>query len=90
LAGCSAELGYQYQQNSYGSPVNSYGNEAGLAEERYPSQAGNHYQENADFHKHFYAFEAPYDSTEDANLVESKLSNFKSRQVEKHKQKQKY
>jgi len=70
--------------------VNSYGNEAGLAEERYPSQAGNHYQENADFHKHFYAFEAPYDSTEDANLVESKLSNFKSRQVEKHKQKQKY
>jgi len=75
LAGCSAELGYQYQQNSYGSPVNSYGNEAGLGEERYPSQAGNHYQENADFHKHFYAFEAPYDSTEEANLVESKLSS---------------
>ncbi|KAH8363241.1 hypothetical protein KR084_007515 [Drosophila pseudotakahashii] len=74
LAGCSAELGYQYQQNSYGSAVNSYGNEAALPEERYPnSAAGNHFQENADFHKHFYAFEAPYDSG--AEEVESKLSS---------------
>ncbi|XP_017079643.2 uncharacterized protein LOC108113561 [Drosophila eugracilis] len=82
LAGSSAELGYQYQQNSYEGAVNSYGNEATLAEERYPAQPGNHYQQNADFHKHFYAFEAPYDSAEEADLVQTKLASLSEKNLQ--------
>ncbi|XP_017052307.1 uncharacterized protein LOC108095653 [Drosophila ficusphila] len=83
LAVSSAELGYQYQQNSYGEgAVNSYGNEVPAGEERYPAQAGNHYQENAEFHKHFYAFEAPYDSVEEADLVENKLASLSQKNLQ--------
>uniref|UniRef100_A0A6P4EWJ2 Uncharacterized protein LOC108043304 n=1 Tax=Drosophila rhopaloa TaxID=1041015 RepID=A0A6P4EWJ2_DRORH len=82
LAGSSAELGYQYQQNSYGGAVNSYGSDAALGEEKYTTQAGNHYQENADFHKHFYAFEAPYDSVEEADLVETKLASLSEKNLQ--------
>nr|ADE06686.1 RT06853p [Drosophila melanogaster] len=82
LAGSSAELGYQYQQNSYGGPVNSCGNEAVLGDERYHSQPGNHYQENADFHKHFYALEAPYDSVEEVDLAETKLSSLAQKNLQ--------
>uniref|UniRef100_B3P656 GG11492 n=2 Tax=Drosophila erecta TaxID=7220 RepID=B3P656_DROER len=82
LAGSSAELVYQYQHNSYAGAVNSYGNEAVLDDERYPRQPGNHYQENADFHKHFYAFEAPYDSVEEADLAETKLSSLAEKNLQ--------
>ncbi|XP_052856477.1 uncharacterized protein LOC128264822 [Drosophila gunungcola] len=82
LAGSLAELGYQYQQNSYGAAVHGYGNEAALAEEKFNAQPGNHYQENADFHKHFYAFEAPYDSAEEADLVETKLASLAEKNLQ--------
>lgn len=62
LALCSAELGYQYQQ---GDP--------GLGYETDTQQTGDHYQDHADFHKHFYAFEAPYDSDEEVEQVEQKI-----------------
>ncbi|KAH8417613.1 hypothetical protein KR222_002742, partial [Zaprionus bogoriensis] len=64
LALCSAELGYQYQRNT-----------AGLAHETDNNQPEDHYQTHADFHKHFYAFEAPYDSEEETELVEQKLAD---------------
>lgn len=62
--------------------MNSYGNEAVLGDERYHSQPGNHYQENADFHKHFYAFEAPYDSVEEVDLAETKLSSLAQKNLQ--------
>ncbi|XP_017037681.1 uncharacterized protein TwdlR [Drosophila kikkawai] len=74
LAGGSAELGYQYQQNSYGGPVNNQG--------EYPAQPNDHYQEHHDFHKHFYAFEAPYDSSEEADLVETKLAGLSQKNLQ--------
>ncbi|XP_017131117.1 uncharacterized protein LOC108148581 [Drosophila elegans] len=82
LAGTLAELGYQYQQNSYGAAVHGYGNEVALPEEKFNAQPGNHYQENADFHKHFYAFEAPYDSAEEADLVETKLASLTEKNLQ--------
>ncbi|XP_034488374.1 DNA translocase FtsK [Drosophila innubila] len=68
---CTAELGYQYQQ-----PGTNFGYEsdASLAINHGSHQSSDHYQDHADFHKHFYAFEAPYDSSEEADLVEHKLS----------------
>lgn len=62
LALCSAKLGYQYQQ---GDP--------GLSYETDNQPTGDHYQDHADYHKHFYAFEAPYDSDEEVQQVEQKI-----------------
>ncbi|KAH8312792.1 hypothetical protein KR044_012964, partial [Drosophila immigrans] len=66
LAICSAELGYKYQQNG---AAFGYETESTLNHH----QATDHYEDHADFHKHFYAFEAPSDSSEE-DLVEHKLS----------------
>ncbi|KAH8284169.1 hypothetical protein KR054_011654, partial [Drosophila jambulina] len=74
LTGSSAELGYQYQQNSYGGSVDS--------QAEYPTQPNDQYQEHHDFHKHFYAFEAPYDSSEEADLVESKLASLSQKNLQ--------
>ncbi|KAH8258143.1 hypothetical protein KR038_006754, partial [Drosophila bunnanda] len=74
LAGSSAELGYQYQQNSYGGSVDN--------QAEYPTQPNDHYQEHHDFHKHFYAFEAPYDSSEEADLVETKLASLSQKNLQ--------
>ncbi|KAH8295381.1 hypothetical protein KR018_010437, partial [Drosophila ironensis] len=76
LASSSAELGYQYQPT--GGPVNSYGAAVG----DYASQADSHYQDHADFHKHFYAFEAPYDSAEEGDLVETKLADLSQKNLQ--------
>ncbi|KAH8332737.1 hypothetical protein KR074_009948, partial [Drosophila pseudoananassae] len=73
LASSSAELGYQYQQNSYGEATTGGG---------YPVQPNDHYQEHAAFHKHFYAFEAPYDSAEEADLVETKLADLSQKNLQ--------
>ncbi|SPP81081.1 Hypothetical predicted protein [Drosophila guanche] len=78
---CSAELGYQYQQtnapplNSYGAAAQDYGNEAASGDAGYPTLANEHYEDHADFHKHFYAFEAPYDSSEEADQVAAQASS---------------
>ncbi|KAH8383112.1 hypothetical protein KR009_006892, partial [Drosophila setifemur] len=87
LASSSAELGYQYQQNggaplnSYGGAISDYGGEGGGGGQ-YPTQPGDHYQEHAAFHKHFYAFEAPYDSVEEADLVETKLADLSQKNLQ--------
>ncbi|XP_060647093.1 DNA translocase FtsK [Drosophila nasuta] len=75
LAICSAELGYQYQQNG---PAFGYETESALSN----SQATDHYQDHADFHKHFYAFEAPYDSSEEADLAEQKISSLSQKNLQ--------
>ncbi|KRF99971.1 uncharacterized protein Dwil_GK13324 [Drosophila willistoni] len=73
---CSAKLGYQYQQNtagltSYDTPPYGYD----TAYTPLPAtQSADQYNEHADFHKHFYAFEAPYDSIEEAELIEQKIA----------------
>ncbi|XP_033233140.1 WW domain-binding protein 11 [Drosophila pseudoobscura] len=87
LATCSAELGYQYQQNnallnSYGAAAQDYGSEGTDGDGGYPTLANEHYHDHADFHKHFYAFEAPYDSTEEADLVETKLASLAQKNLQ--------
>ncbi|XP_026843552.1 uncharacterized protein LOC6588668 [Drosophila persimilis] len=87
LATCSAELGYQYQQNnallnSYGAAAQDYGSEGAAGDGGYPTLANEHYHDHADFHKHFYAFEAPYDSTEEADLVETKLASLAQKNLQ--------
>ncbi|BFF92109.1 WW domain-binding protein 11 [Drosophila madeirensis] len=85
---CSAELGYQYQQNnapplnSYGAAAQDYGNEAASGGAGYPTLANEHYEDHADFHKHFYAFEAPYDSSEEADQVETKLASLSQKNLQ--------
>ncbi|EDV92633.1 uncharacterized protein LOC6571137 [Drosophila grimshawi] len=68
LAICSAELGYQYHPNS------GYETDQALGNSYSSQEADDHYNEHADFHKHFYAFAAPYDSGDEADLVEDKIS----------------
>ncbi|XP_022233706.2 actin cytoskeleton-regulatory complex protein PAN1 [Drosophila obscura] len=84
---CSAELGYQYQQNnaplnSYGAAAQDYGNDGTSADGGYPTLANEHYDDHAEFHKHFYAFEAPYDSGEEADLVETKLASLSQKNLQ--------
>ncbi|KAH8359321.1 hypothetical protein KR093_005740, partial [Drosophila rubida] len=73
LAICSAELGYQYQQQG---PAFGYETEAGS------HQTTDHYQDHAEFHKHFYAFEAPYDSSEEAEAAEHKISSLSQKNLQ--------
>ncbi|KAM8704829.1 hypothetical protein ACLKA7_009308 [Drosophila subpalustris] len=68
---CTAELGYQYQQP--GAEI-GYETDASLGINHGSHQATDQYQDHADFRKHFYAFEAPYDSAEEADLVEHKIA----------------
>ncbi|XP_034127336.1 uncharacterized protein LOC117583226 [Drosophila guanche] len=83
-----SELGYQYQQtnapplNSYGAAAQDYGNEAASGDAGYPTLANEHYEDHADFHKHFYAFEAPYDSSEEADQVETKLASLSQKNLQ--------
>ncbi|XP_034665319.1 uncharacterized protein LOC117899429 [Drosophila subobscura] len=81
-------LGYQYQQNnapplnSYGAAAQDYGNEGTSGAAGYPNLANEHYDDHADFHKHFYAFEAPYDSSEEADQVETKLASLSQKNLQ--------
>ncbi|XP_064550806.1 uncharacterized protein TwdlR [Drosophila montana] len=65
LALCSAELGYHYQPNS---PA------IGYEEALDNHQIADHYEDHADYQKHFYAFEAPYDPVDESELIEHKIS----------------
>ncbi|EDW15264.1 uncharacterized protein Dmoj_GI22882 [Drosophila mojavensis] len=66
IAICSAKLGYNYEPNSTG-----FGYDSSALVDKY--QVSSHYQDHADFHKHFYAFEAPQDAVDEADLVEQKI-----------------
>ncbi|EDW58655.2 uncharacterized protein Dvir_GJ14176 [Drosophila virilis] len=60
------ELGYDYQPKS---PALGY-----EAEELDSHHSTDHYEDHTDYHKHFYAFEAPYDSVDESELIEHKIS----------------